>query len=146
MRLRLRRKLEPFGSIEEIALALNITRVEAQRRIRKLERDGTLNLATLVGDQEPVDEKAFDQLSMTFYRHQRCLVCGNPLERIQKGGPGWGEFFGCDFCDFAAHENEHFAKLKETAAAQLNELREGIVRAQSVFSERRRNRETLLNR
>lgn len=143
MRLGLRRRLEPFQSIEEIALALNITRVETLRRIRKLEHEGTLSLEALGGTHESLSQKASNELSLAFYKHQRCLVCGNPLERIQKGGPGWGEFFGCDFCDFAAHENEHFAKLNETATAKLSDLRRGILRGQNVFSERLRNQAAL---
>ncbi len=149
MRLGLRKALKPFHSLTELADHLRVTVPALKRRLAEFTEQGEeIDLEVLLAEGKatyPTQEEDH-RLFQLFFSHTHCLVCGNPVRRIEDRQAGWGEFFQCDVCEFSAHENAEFTEISRFAAKRLRELREQMFQAKALLKERQKNARELVFR
>ena len=139
MRLELRRKLQPYSTLLELADDLDVTLPHLKRRLRELEARDELTLENLVGalgGKNTPPER--DDLFLAFPRRNLCLVCGSEMQKVSGRQAGWGEFQQCPFCLFSAHENADYQRLRQVASAKLDELDAALREANRIFTQRTR--------
>jgi Winged helix-turn-helix DNA-binding len=122
MRLSLRKRLRPYSTLLELAEELDLTIPELKRRIRKLERSGTLSVYALTACRPDHQELASETVYDLFHQFDRCLVCGNEMKLPRKRDIGWGEFKQCEQCLFSAHDMASYSTRKQAAKDQLTKL------------------------
>lgn len=143
MRLTLRKKLQPYTSIHQLAEDLDTTVPRLKRRIRKLKKSGRLSVAALFAEIPAERELESDGLFRLFHEHGRCLVCGHFMREPKKRDIGWGEFKQCPFCQFSAHDLANYESRKKAARDQLQELLGQLDKTRSILSYRNRHRAEL---
>lgn len=139
MRLELRRKLQPYSTLLELADDLDVTLPHLKRRLRELEARDELTLENLVGAVGVKHLPAHrDDLFLAFHRRDLCMVCGSAMRKVSSRQAGWGEFQQCPFCLFSAHENADYPRLRQLASAKLDELDAAFREANRIFAQRTR--------
>ena len=136
MRLSLRKKLMPYRSLKNLADDLDLTIPELKKKIRNLERSGSLSLSSLCSGLNPDSEIEMDTVYRLFHDFGRCLVCGHEMGLPKGRDIGWGEFKLCPQCDFSAHDIASYQTRKKAARAQLREMLSQSRKTESVLRAR----------
>lgn len=138
MRLELRQRLYPYRSLSELAKALGTTLPSLKRKLARLEQEGSLSLDSLANAYKVAIPTYDNDLFNSFHKNQLCLVCGGQMKKVEGNQAGWGEFTQCVFCGFSVHENADFARSKEIAIKQLDELKTAFKRSKRILTERKK--------